>query len=534
MIATPETPRLSLVASPIPMPADMPDYPSIIHALQVAVDRAPDRVAKICIDQQVTYRQYARAVAGLGRHLMGLGSRGQRVALVMYNSIEASVASLGIIAGRGQACLVNPSFPEPEMAQVLKEIDPMAIICDPALLERVQGAAEGLGVRHIMALGPGGDMEIGQWADDEALELGEDQFPQADELGLMIFTGGTTGVPKGANHTNHMLVSFCRQKTPTIGYDFDTEIMLSVAPMFHIFGHHYANLLPVFLRGTLVMVPRYKPEIILEQLEKHRCTVFSGGPAAIYQGIITRPEMETTDFSSLRYSLSGGAPCPEPLIRGWKEKTGSIFLEGYGMTEGSPITNNPADGVHKIGSAGVPVPLTDICIVDIETGNEIIPWGQSGEICYRGPQVMPGYHNRPKESAEALRNGWMHTGDIGYLDEDGYVIINDRKKDMILVGGYNVYPREIDQVLFSHPDIQDAIAVGVPEEFRGEVVKAFIVKKPGCTLSEEQVIEFCEQHLVKYKVPKMVQFMESLPKTEANKVSRALLRKLHEEQQKVS
>jgi len=505
-----------------PIPAHLPDYPTLIHALADAAARVPDKTAMICMDKSLTYGEYARAVAGMARHLQGFHIQGQRAAVMLGNSIEASVASVGTMAAGAQAVLTNPAYTESELTPLLADADPAAIICDADAAEKARSLAAHLAIPHVVVLGED-DQSIAEWAGDPDLNLPE-SLPGPDDLAAMFFTGGTTGIPKGANHTHSMLITFCRQIAALLEYEFDTERMLSVAPMFHIFGHHYANLLPLYLRALIVIVPRYKPEIVLEQLEKHKITVFSGGPAAIYVGLLGNERMAETDFSALKYSLSGGSACPEYLINTWQEKTNSIFLEGFGMSEGAPIANNPARGTRKVLSVGVAPPETEIDIVDLEDGITIMPVGERGELRVKGPQIMTGYCNRPEETAQALRDGWLYTGDIGYLDEEGYLFIVDRKKDMILVGGFNVYPREIDELLHSHPAIYEAAAIGVSDDFRGEVVKAYVVLQPGESLGEEEVIEYCKQHLADYKVPHFVEFVDSLPKTGANKINKRLLK----------
>lgn len=495
----------------------------MVHALAAANQICPDRPAKILGERTVTYAEYTRAVAGLARELIAAGAGGQRVAVVMANSIEASVASLACQAAGAQACLVNPNYTEPELTRLFADITPFGVLADRSVLPIVELAADATESCHRlrMVLGPGGT-SITPWIDDVSLELPE-PFPQPDDLALMMFTGGTTGVPKGANHTHQMLARFCRVKVPLIGYAFDTEVMLSVAPLFHIFGHHFTNLLPIYLRCPIVMVAQYKPAVVLAELEKHRCTVFSGGPASIYLGLIGNERFASTDLSSLRYSLSGGAPCPADMIRTWESVTGSIFLEGWAMTEGAPFCNNPAGGVRKLLSVGVLAPETELSVVDTETGTRVLDRYEPGELRVRGRQIMTSYHNRPEETANALRDGWMYTGDIGYVDDDDYTFIVDRKKHMLVVGGYNVYPREIEEVLFEHEQIHDAAVLGRPDDFLGEAPIAFVQRVPGSTLTADEVIAHCATQLVKYKVPTSVTFVESMPKTGANKTNRLAL-----------
>ncbi|HKO18907.1 MAG TPA: AMP-binding protein, partial [Acidobacteriaceae bacterium] len=277
-------------------------------------------------------------------------------------------------------------------------------------------------------------------------------------------------------------------------------------------------------QGTLVIVPRYQPEEVLRVLERERISVFGGGPAPIYMGLLQSPSFARTDFSSLRYCLSGGAPCPEELHRAWLQGTGCPLLEGWGMSEAAPLCLNRPDALRKLLSVGRPVPDTEVEVVDLETGTHLLPRGEAGEVRVRGPQLMRGYHGRPEATREVLRDGWLYTGDIGHLDADGDLFLVDRKKDMIIVGGYNVYPRQIDEVLFKHPAIAEAASVGRSDARLGEVLVAFVVLRPGATLSEADFFEYCRANLVKYRRPVAVSFLEALPRTNARKIDKRALR----------
>jgi long-chain acyl-CoA synthetase len=241
-------------------------------------------------------------------------------------------------------------------------------------------------------------------------------------------------------------------------------------------------------------------------------------------GLLASPYFAGADLWALKYCPSGGAPCPAELHREWLDKVGQPLLEGWGMTEGAPFCLNPYDGERKLLSVGNPVPETELEIVDLETGERVLPVGERGEARVRGPQLGVGYRNKPEETAATLRDGWVHTGDIGYVDEDGFVFLVDRKKDMVIVGGYNVYPREVDEVLFKHPKVREAATVGKPDGRLGEVIVAFVVLDAGATLTEAELFEYCKGELVKYKRPVEVRFVDSLPKTGTNKINRRALR----------
>jgi long-chain acyl-CoA synthetase len=322
-----------------------------------------------------------------------------------------------------------------------------------------------------------------------------------------------------------MMMWFCRQIFTQWRMEFDTERILTVAPIFHIWGHHFANIAPLYLRATLIMLPQYRPEAVLRQFERHSITVFAGGPPTIYIGLLARAECDTTDFSALKYSMGGGAPFPSELLGEWERRTGCVFLENSGMSEGAPLSGNPSHGTRKRLSAGAIPPETEMDIVDIDTGTKILAPFARGEVRVRGPQFTSGYRNRPEETANAIRAGWLYTGDIGYLDDDGYLFLVDRKKEMVLVGGFSVYPREIDEVLYGHPEVLEAAAVGLPDDFKGEVVKAFVAVVPGGGgVGEKELIAWCAERLVEYKVPVAIEILDALPKTGPGKIDKLALK----------
>ena len=503
---------------------DVPIYPTILHAVKAAAEMAPDRVAFICEDKHVTYAQYERAVGGLAHALQGMGAKGGRVAIVMGNSIETSVAAMGGMAAGAQIALMNPMYTDHELAPLLADVDPVAIICSPPFADRINEQAKALGVENVIIMGVG-DYALETWIDDPSLKLPE-PLPKPEGKSAMFFTGGTTGLPKGAEHNHAMVELFCRVIVSLWRLDFDTERICSVAPIFHIWGHHFVNIMPIYMRATTVIIPMYKPDDVLASFENHEISVFAGGPPVIYMGLMGSEKIATTDFSKLKYCLSGGAACSEYLLKTWEEKTGCAILEGGGMSEGAPVACNPTHGERRILSIGPIPPLTEIEIVDLENGQTVMPTGERGEVRIKADTFTSSYRNRPEETAETVRDGWLYTGDIGYLDDDGYLFLVDRKKEMIMVGGFNVYPREIDEVLLGHDAIREAAAVAHPDDFSGEVVKACISLIPGQEITEQEVIDYCTERLVKYKVPKVVEILDELPKTGPAKIDKLKLRGL--------
>jgi len=300
------------------------------------------------------------------------------------------------------------------------------------------------------------------------------------------------------------------------------ERFLAVMPFFHAYGLTALMNACISKGWAMILIPRFDLESMMKAIEKYKVTMFLGVPT-MYTAILNYPK--AVDISSIKGCFSGAAPLPVEVMETFEKRTGGRIGEGYGLTEASPITHvNPIYGKRKSGSVGLPIPDTDAKIMDVETGTQELPVGEMGEIVIWGPQVMQGYWNRPEETAQTIHNGWLYTGDIGKMDEEGYFYILDRKKDMIIGGGYNIYPREVEEVLYEHPKIFEGAVIGVPDPYRGETVKAFVVLKPGEQATPEEIIAFCRERLAAYKVPRIIEFRDSLPKTIVGKVLRKELR----------
>ena len=514
---------LSRIGPKVAVDRNLPFHESLVHMLWNAVERRPDGVAVIFQDRSITYREFGRASNGLAERIQSLGLEPGPVVVMMPNSIEMDVALMAVMSVGAQVAPVNPFFTVAEVCKVLDGFGAKAIVCDESTRDKAHAVAEKIGIKHVVTAGAAGE-SLSQWTGDARLDARPAQMPRADDLALSIFTGGTTGIPKGIDHTHRGLMWGLIQHLSVWPIAFGEGIFLNVAPMFHIWGLTYATWVPIFTAGTLVMIPRYDPDVVVRALAEHRVSIFAGGPAPIYMGLLRSPLFDQVDLSALKYCPSGGAPCPQDLHREWLERTGCPLLEGWGMSEGAPFCLNRYDGERKLLSVGNPVPETQVEVVDLETGTRVLPVGEAGEVRVRGPQMMTGYHNKPEETAYALRDGYMYTGDIGYVDRDGFLFLVDRKKEMILVGGYNVYPREIDEVLFNHPAIREAATVGKRDDRLGEVVVAFVARKEGATLDEAGFLAYCKENLVKYKRPVEVTFIDELPRTRTNKIDRMALR----------
>jgi Acyl-CoA synthetases (AMP-forming)/AMP-acid ligases II len=344
-----------------------------------------------------------------------------------------------------------------------------------------------------------------------------------DDTAVLLYTSGTTGRPKGAELT-HFNLFYNAEYTGTklIPYD-ETTISLCALPLFHSFGQTVIQNATLLAGGTAVLLPRFEPKAALALMQKHRVNLFAGVPS-MYYALLNAPEAGEYDLSDLRYCLSGGSPMPVEVMRVFDAKYGVNILEGYGLSETSPVACfNRLDRPKKAGSIGLPLHGVEFQLID-EQGELIGKPDVAGEICIKGHCVMKGYYKRPETNAESIRGGWFKTGDVARRDEEGFYFIVDRKKDMIIRGGFNVYPREIEEVLFAHPAVAEAAVVGVPHERHGEEIKAVIALKPDSRCTREEIIDFCRTKLAAYKYPRLVEFRDALPKTATGKVLKRELR----------
>lgn len=469
--------------------------------------------------------------------------KGDRVALMMPNSPHFAISLFGIVRLGAIAVQVNPMYVERETEHILRDSGAKAIIAYAPLLQRIVAADRVRQLRLMVAVGfdrksandaaiAAGDRAYAweKWLREGiqriAILAGADHV-YGDDPAVFQYTGGTTGFPKGAVLTHRSLVSNAAQiygqNSPDAVQPGDR--FLAVIPLSHVYGLTTALLFPVYVGAASILLPRFDIEEVLETIKKYRPTVFPGVPT-MYVAIASHPQAKDYGLELIRMCISGSAPLPLEVIRKFMSVAPlATMLEGYGLTEASPVTHNNAySGERRVGSVGLPLPGTEAAIIDSEHGRSIVPVGTVGELVVRGPQLMKEYWNMPEETADALRNGWLFTGDMAKMDEDGFTYIVDRKKDMIIAGGFNVYPREVEEVLYAHPAVQEAAVVGVADEYRGETVLAYIVPKPGQVASPAEIEAFCRERLAAYKIPRRYVFRESLPKSAVGKVLRRELR----------
>ncbi|MGE5576615.1 MAG: long-chain-fatty-acid--CoA ligase [Syntrophothermus sp.] len=537
-VPLPERPWVKHYPAGVRLNLEYPDV-TLQHYLDASAAQYPDSVAVIFRGIRMSYRELADQVNRLANALDKLGIvKGDRVSLMMPNCPQAVVSYFAVLKVGAIVVQTNPLYTERELDYQINDSGSTAMIMLDALYTRLAGIRHKTPLQQVIVTSLGARVETGPGVLRlEELIAGHPPAPPrvaidpAEDLALLQYTGGTTGVSKGVMLTHRNLVANALQiKEWFFGAKMAQERIFTALPLFHVYGMTVAMNYAMTIAAALILVPKFDIDEVLRTINEHRPTMFPGAPT-MYVAVNHHPRVAEYDISSIRFCLSGSAPLPVEVQQEFERLTGGRLVEGYGLSEASPVTHcNPLDGNSRIGTIGLSFPDTDAAIVDLETGEKVLPPGEVGELVVRGPQVMKGYWNKPDETAHALRNGWLYTGDIARMDPDGYFSIVDRKKDMIIAGGFNVYPRDVEEVLYENPKIKEAVVAGVPDPYLGETVKAYLVLKEGQTATEEEIIEFCRERMAKYKAPRLVEFRESLPKSIVGKILRRVL--VEEERQK--
>lgn len=526
-------PWLAQYPNDIPTGIEIPAKP-LGEILKETALGYPNHNALSFLGFKTTYRQlYGFVLACTSALQQRMVQKGDRVAIMLPNSPQYVIAYYGILTAGAIVTQVNPMSVERELTHILNDSGAETIFVLDTLLPKIKNVQSMTKVKNIIviSLQPTTKEFSPDYAFESFLQEGKGDIlpipidPEHD-IAVLQYTGGTTGRSKGAMLTHRNLLANIIQsyeffkKSIKIG----KERFLTVIPLFHVFGMTSCMNFAIFTASESILLPRFELEEVLKTIKNEQPTIFPGVPT-MYVAINSHPKAEEYGINSIEVCNSGSAPMPVELLHEFEKKTGSKILEGYGLSEASPTTHcNPMFGERKPGSVGIGVPSTDYKIVDLATGLKEVPIGEIGEVTIKGPQVMKGYWNMPEETSHALREGWLFTGDIGKMDEDGYLYIIDRKKDMIISSGYNIYPREIEEVLYEHPAVQEAVVIGIPDSYRGEDVKAIIVLKAGKDCTVEEMVQYCRQNLSAYKVPKNIEYRSQLPKTSVGKILRRTLR----------
>ena len=480
----------------------------------------PEKTAVIFNEDRISFADLDGGVRAFANFLRGKGvSRGEKVMLDTGNCPEFIYIYFGTVRNAAVIVPVNPMLTIAELTYIAEDSGSKYLFIKEEIMQKQGHTEESLSKLLGVAV-----FALNEALVAEAMAAPRDDFDLVTDDGdisTFLYTSGTTGHPKAAMLTHKNLVTNAWQNKMALETVPD-DIFMCVLPMFHVFAYTAAVILPLFIGATVVIVETFQPKTVISSLLENKVTVFMGVPA-MYMVFIEAAK-NNIYFPNLRLAISGGAPLPIDVYFKSRDIAHLPIIEGYGLTEASPSSAfNPPSGVHKPGSIGLALVLVDAIIAD--ENDEELPIGEVGELLLRGPNVMQGYYNKPEETEAALRNGWLHTGDLAKMDEDRYIFIVDRKKDMLIVAGLNVYPREIEEVLYEHPKVRDAAVVGEPNELRGEAAVAYIVLKEGETAHHKEILRWLKERLAAYKLPRRLEFIEELPRNSSGKILKRMLRK---------
>lgn len=530
------------------------------QVLKNAANEYPNHKAIHFMGKEITFQSLYKKTLSLAAYLQDLGiKKGDRVAMMLPNIPQTVISFYAILQTGAIVVPVNPLYQEKEIEFIIKDTDAKAIITLDLLYNRVKNVQAQTNIEHVIVTGIKDYLPFPKnivYPFIQAKEQGklpvikpststhlfttimkkkhmqplEVPLSFEEDIAIIQYTGGTTGFPKGAILTHQNLVantSMCRQWLYKM--EKGKEKMLAIMPLFHVYGLMTVMVLSVMEIYKMILLPKFDATTALKTIQKQKPTVFPGAPT-IYIGLMNHPDIKKYDLSSIKGAISGSAPLPMELIEKFQQKTGGKLVEGYGLTETSPVTHVNFLWDHEVvkGSIGVPWPGTDAAIFSMETGKPL-PVGEIGELGIKGPQVMKGYWNNEEETKKVLKDGWLLTGDLAYMDEKGFFYIVDRKKDIIIASGFNIYPREVEEVLYEHPAVVEASVVGVKDPYRGETVKAYVVLQEGAEVTEEELNQLMRSKIASFKVPRIYEFRKELPKTAIGKVLR---RQLKEESEK--
>ncbi len=503
---------------------------NIAAILRQTSGRLPSKIAFQVENEKLTFSELSSQCTACAAGLRSAGvKKGDRVAIFAPSGLDFIIAWFSIVSLGAVAVPVNSMLKAREVTYVLQNSEVCCLVVHGSLYDIVRGIRPQLpGLAQVFVSGSAAGNEAPGTRRFEDLLVTNPSEPtqvdcSPDDTATIVYTSGTTGVPKGAMLTHGGFDSNVRDIIHVLQLAEDM-IRVSVTPLYHVMGLSVNLIASVMVGATIVIQPKLELDEFLQANQEHRATMVSGAPALHYL-LVNDPRTAKYDLSSWRMATSGSAPLPAELMRRFEAKYRIPLVECYGLTEATTlVSSNPVVGTRKPGSVGLPVPHLEVRIFDDQ--DRPVPAGEAGEVVVRGPAVMKGYYNNPEATAEALRGGWLHTGDVGKIDADGYIFIVDRKKDMLICSGYNVYPREIEELLATHPAVQESAVVGVPDPKRGEVPVAFVILKPGKQVTENDLVQFCRTNLAAYKAIKWVRFVAELPRGTNRKVLKRELREV--------
>lgn len=511
-----------------PAEIEIPEI-SVPEFLHQSVEKYKDKTAITFFDFTLTFEELLEQVNKVASafHKRGL-KKGDRVALMLPNSPFYPISYYAALVCGATIVQVNPMYTPDELRYILNDSGASFIVAFEPLSEIVEAVKKDTNLREVIYASAESASQFHELLQDDGDEVPDIEVDPKEDVAVLQYTGGTTGRSKGAMLTHFNLVANAIQSSVAVSpvSEQGEERVLMISPFFHVYGMTTGLNLGIYNGSNLILLPRFEIEQVVNAIKTFKPTSFPGVPT-MYIGLLNYAKEHNIKLDTFKSCTSGSAPLPVEVIEQLQKVTGAPVAEGYGLSEASPTTHrNPVVGIQKAGSIGIPFPSTDVKIVDQETGERALDIGEIGEMIVKGPQVMKGYWNMPEETEQTIRDGWLYTGDLAKMDEDGYFYIVGRKKEMIIASGYNVYPIEIEDVIYEHPKVLEAAVFGVPHPYRGETIKAVIVPREGQTLTEEEVTDFCKEKLAAYKVPRIVEFRDELPKTAVGKI---LKRKLQEE-----
>jgi long-chain acyl-CoA synthetase len=513
------------------------------EALTRSAGRYPAQAALNLMGRALSYEGLESLVNRFARALLELGvEKGDRVGMLLPNIPQIVIANYAVFRIGAVAAMNNPLYTERELSHQLNLSEAKVLVTLDALYPTALKLRESTTVEQIIIcrtedylppamakepqpIEPAAEVYEFKELLDRHPDEPVDNHAEWEAVGVHLYTGGTTGVSKGVMLTHANMSCNTQQLRAWFPNTVEgEESMAAIFPFFHSAGFTGVQNMSIYSGWTDILVPRPDPDVVIQVLQNFKPTLFPAVPT-IYYGILAKEAFKQLDLSFVKAFLAGAAPLPVHVIREIRELSKAPIVNVYGLTEICPMgTATPIEGLDKPGTVGVPLPSTDLRIMDTSGTDMEMGVGEPGEICFKGPQVMRGYYKKPEETAQVLKDGWLHTGDIGFLDADGFLTIVDRKKDMIIASGYNIYPNEIDAVLFEHPRVLEACTIGVPDPYRGETVKSFIVAKAGETITEDEITAHCKERLAAYKVPKQIALVDELPKSTVGKILRRELR----------
>ncbi|MGW8424407.1 long-chain-fatty-acid--CoA ligase [Peribacillus simplex] len=531
--------------------------------LKESAEEFPDKVSIHFQGKELTFREVHESALKFAAYLKSIGlQKGERVAVMLPNCPQGVIGFFGILMAGGVVVQTNPTYTERELEYQMKDSGAKIILAMDILFPRVAAVASRTDIEHIIVTAikeylpfpknliypfiqkkqygivinvehEGNHHLFSEIMKRKMTEEVTVPIDVDNDLALLQYTGGTTGFPKGVMLTHKNLLANTKMCNAWLYKNKrGEERILAILPFFHVYGMTTVLVLSVMEGNTMIIMPKFDVEATLKAIQKQKPTMFPGAPT-MYIGLLNHPDIAKYDLSSINACISGSASLPIEVQEQFEKITGGKLVEGYGLSETSPVThaNFIWDQPRVKGSIGLPWPDTDSAILSLETFEELPP-NEIGEIAIKGPQVMQGYWNRPDETENTFKNGWLLTGDLGYMDEQGFFFVVERKKDTIIAGGFNIYPREVEEVLYEHEAIQEVVVAGIPDPYRGETVKAYVVLKKNARATEEELNEFARKNLASYKVPRSYEFRDELPKTTIGKILRRVL--IEEEKKKIS